>query len=115
MIDNYSFAKEVDFNYIIEKLLKQGIEITLFWEHDKFKYNLNTGMKSHLYIFEENGNYCYEGRYKKTGTFFDLYELYDIVSSCMCGRDFGNQRWIDLLVESGYLTKTIETKISYKV
>lgn len=99
---------------VIDKLLDEGIEITLKKENGIIKYDLNTGMKSGMII--SDGGYdtirC-EGRYERD-TIVDTYRavLWE-VKLCLCGRDFMNYYWEKLLIKEGLLTKTITTQVSY--
>jgi hypothetical protein len=101
------------FQEIISRLLDEKIKITIFKEDGLIWYDLNTGMKSHLYIADD-GEFKYKGRYDKEGEFETFGELLRIVSGCRHGRDFANEDWMNLLVKEELLEKVVETKITYK-
>jgi hypothetical protein len=101
------------FQKIISRLLDEKITITIFKEDGLIWYDLNTGMKSHLYIADD-GEFKYKGRYDKEGEFETFEDLLSIVSGCRYGRDFANEDWMNLLVKEELLEKVVETKITYK-
>lgn len=107
---------KIEFDAIIEQLLQDGIEITLRWDNGRIIYDLNTGMKSHLYIAwdsVEDAIRCW-GRYGHESTVDSFQSLLWKVKGCMHGRDFANAAWIDLLVKHGILKATVTTTVTYE-
>jgi hypothetical protein len=105
-----------EFDSLIETLVNKDIEITMkLWE-GKIVYDLNTAMKSHLLLrYDEADKECiYYGRYDATGSVSNYNNLLREVKGCLHGRDFGNQAWIDLLVEEGVLEVEVTTTRTFK-
>lgn len=109
---------------LIKDVLKHGIEITLLLdEHGDVMYDVSTHAKSHLYIkpaphdetlHESEIEFIGYGRYDKTYTIQNSIEsLGFTVAECMCGRDFVNVAWAELLVEFGILRKKTKTTVTY--
>ena len=95
----------MSFQEMIEELVHRGIEVTLMKVNEHIWYNLNTGMKSHLWIRPGSfGVNFYEARYDESGTFTDLDELFQIAKNCMHGRDYLHHGWQKVLVEEGLIT-----------
>lgn len=88
-----------EFYKILSDLLNRGLEITLFAEDKVIWHNLNTGMKSHLYIRFEESKQCivYRARYDETGVITDWEDLMTVVRGCDYGRGFANHVWQDIL------------------
>lgn len=106
----------IEFDGIILRLVKAGIEITLRWDDNKMIYDLNTGMKSHLHIFWDQDSesiHCL-GRYNHQATVDTWESLLRQVKYCMHGRDFANFNWIGLLIEAGILEEIVSTTVSYR-
>lgn len=104
-----------EFDDIIRQLLQSGIQITLRWDNDRIIHDLNTGMKSHLYIaWDESVEAirCW-GRYDHEATVDSFNGLLWEVKNCMHGRDFADAAWIDLLVNNGILTRHVTTTVTY--
>ncbi len=81
---------------ILEKLLDEGIDINLSKTDGTTWYNLNTGMKSDLYIAEVDNQFVYKARYGVEGNFEDYHDLLYIAKSCLHGRDFADYNWLKL-------------------
>lgn len=94
-----------EFDTLIETLVTKGIEITIKLDTGKIVYDLNTAMKSHLYLhYDAKENLCrYFGRYENEGIIADYNDLLWEVKGCLHGRDFGDTVWIDLLIEERVL------------
>ena len=101
------------FEKIIGKILDAGIEIKLTKEDGFLWYNLNTMMKSDLSVSKHDGKFFYKTRYSD-GNFEDYEDVLFLAKECLCGRDFANEKWIDLLKKEGVLQVITETKVSYK-
>lgn len=98
---------------IIEKLLDAEIEITLTKKDGVVWYNLNTQMKSGLSVSKQKNEFFYKARYSE-GNFEDYEDVLFLAKECLHGRDFANEKWIDLLKKEGVLQVETETKVSYK-
>jgi 3-isopropylmalate dehydratase small subunit len=105
-----------EFDSLIENIVKKDIEVTVkLWNKDVV-YDLNTEMKSHLYLrYDAVDKQCiYYGRYDDTGLISDYNNLLRQVKKCLHGRDFGNQAWIDLLVDERVLEVEVTTTRTFK-
>lgn len=98
----------------IERLVNEGIEITLKMDK-KFGlyFDLDTQAKSHLHLYKTEDGWLARCRYWE-----DQIEDFDGILSnvhrCLYGRDFMNQKWLDLLVKEGYLERVVQTSVSYR-
>ena len=102
------------FEEMIDKLLDNDIEITLKKENGVVWYDLNTGMKSHLWISKSpnpggDETAISQGRYEHRGSIDTWSDLLDEVKGCLHGRDFMSADWQDLLVKEGRLTVKTKT------
>lgn len=88
-----------EFNEMIEKVLTQGIEITMTMDQDTkiVWYNMNTHMKSELNIAYDGEKCIFKARYNHTGIIESYDDLLNEVSECQHGRDFGNEKWLNIL------------------
>lgn len=109
------------FEEMIYKLLDNGIEITLKKQDGVVWYDLNTGMKSHLWIAKSpnpggDETAISQGRYDHKGSIDTWSDLLWEVKGCLHGRDFMAGSWQDLLVAEGMLkvTKTTTTTVNYQ-
>lgn len=94
-----------EFDQIIFDLVAKGIEITMKMDKSNMVYDLNTNMKSHLYLHWDIDNNCCIcwGRYGHEAIVYDYKNLLLEVKNCIKDRDFGNPNWLDLLVKEGVL------------
>lgn len=107
------------FEEIIDKLLDNGIEITLKKQDGVVWYDLNTGMKSHLWITKDedyaDGPFAkYQARYDESGTIRGWSDLMWVAKQCKYGYDFINTSWCELLVKEGMLQVITKTTVSYE-
>lgn len=88
-----------EFNEMIEKVLTQGIEITMTMDQDTkiIWYNMNTRMKSEFDIAYDGEKCIFKARYNHTGVIESYDDLLDEVRDCQHGRDFGNETWFKIL------------------
>jgi len=104
----------MNFDQIIDRLLDEGIEIRLLKVDGLRWYDLNTGMKSGLWIAQgADGSYLYQGRYE-ADEFSDYKDLLSVVKKCRHGGDYANSKWLDLLTAEGLLTKVTQTVVTYE-
>ncbi len=92
------------FEELIDKLLDNGIEITLIKKEGVVWYDLNTQMKSDLLVAKpldsEHGEIAItQGRYGHEGVIYDWSCLVKEVRGCLHGRDFMNGAWQELLMK----------------
>lgn len=80
---------KTEFDQMIMEVVTKVTDVEIFSRDGKIWYNMNTQMKSGLYItFDEKDNVCrFEARYSE-GTIEDFDDLVSEVRNCMCGRDF---------------------------
>lgn len=81
----------------IKWAMDNDMELTL----EKDCINLNTGMKSGLRLFYEQGLYVAKMRYDETRVISTFWDLYLAVKGCMHGRDFMSGR-ISKLHDQGF-------------
>jgi len=99
-----------------------GIEMCLDRETGEVYYDLKSGAKSHLHLYEGfvvKGRYGYENRLDiaEYTTVSDVMgELFLEFKKCFYGRDFYNPDWMELGVMLGLVEKkvTTTTHVSYK-
>lgn len=110
---------------VVKELTKMGLsDIKLNYDkgRDLFYWDLNTGCKSHLHLFED---WHVEGRYNHSNKFsvVELANLEDILcwlfyefKGCRYGRDFYNQEWMEIGVQLGCVKKKVQahTTINYE-
>lgn len=110
------FQKSEKFNALINMLLDECIPINLLKKHNDsaFYYDLNTGAKSHIHIKYAGENHWGEeiimlyGRYKEEEMELTDDPAMDVRYLCflfksfaMCGRDYANSCWFDLMKKHG--------------
>lgn len=104
---------------LVNYLLENNIKLTIFYPTNIEKHeitsdekvlfiDLNTYMKSDVYIYEYKGNVYADTRYKTGLRIENLHDLLDCASDAICGRDFMSYNWQVLLEKEGYIE--IETK-----
>lgn len=97
-------------------LAKKGITTSLLYssEEDQFYIDLNTGAKSHLYLYEDG---TLVGRYKKFGKLdWNQHDLESVVydlcyqfTQSLCGRSYYNGEWknlcdsLEFTIPKGYI------------
>lgn len=106
----------VTINDIIRTLATHISDITVnyYESRDMLGYNLNTGAKSDLVLFED---LTYAGRYDYIKGEIDaetvtdaLVKLFFAFETCICGRDYYNKEWKELGVKLSLVEKVVETK-----
>jgi len=85
--------KREEFDAIIDKLLDEGIQVTLSKVDDIRVYDLNTGMKSGLAIHFVDDQAVWNGRYEASGNFESYDDLLYVVRDCRYGRPFADAAW----------------------
>lgn len=104
------------FNQLLNRIIDSGMTIELTKVDGNIAYEIQTGAKSNLTIYEVVGDdaICYyKNRYSEgiCNSYEDfLYEL----KGCLCSRDYASQVFFDFLEQEGVFEKVIETKVSYK-
>lgn len=89
---------------IIEEIVKSGVEVTIGYNRQKERayYDLNTQMKSHLHIYEDNSdNIIVEGRYDYIAHVDDLSDVMYQIKYCNHGRGFYNPQYQNLFDRFG--------------
>lgn len=105
----------MDFVDIIDRLLNEGIEITLKKIDGNVWYDLNTGMKSHLWIAPAtNGEFKFSTRYSEGVEELDINQLLHLARHCLHGRDYMNGNWQRLLEKEGLIETETVTRIVIK-
>lgn len=104
---------------LLTYLLDNDIELTLspksnnpehcLMPNEKLVYvDLNTNMKSHIYLYEHEGGVYADMRYEKGVKIESLSDLLYCATDAICGRDFMSYNWQVLLEKEGYIK--VETK-----
>jgi hypothetical protein len=98
----------------VEILVDAGIPVTID-KSDKLGiyFNLNLESKSHLYLFERDGEWFADMRYDKQIKIESWNDLMWAAKDGMHGRDFIHYKWEELLVKEGVLRVDIQTTKSY--
>lgn len=94
-------------------LLNAGIEVSMHYDREKKLWyaDLNTGAKSHMYLYDDGKIITLEKRYNEKDQLnyeFDN-SMEDILNfycynfvSCIKGRSFANENWVAFAKERGY-------------
>lgn len=90
-----------NFNKLLEKIVRAGVDVEMTMLNDRIVYNLNTDMKSHLFVWfnVDESRAEYSSRYDD-GYIDNEGDLLSIVDSCQAGRDYGNPRWFEILYKN---------------
>ena len=98
----------------VEQLVDAGIPVTID-KSDKLGiyFNLNLESKSHLYLFERDGEWFADMRYDTQIKIESWNDLMWAAKDGMHGRDFIHYKWEELLVKEGVLKVDIQTTKSY--
>lgn len=105
----------MDFVDIIDRLLNEGIEITLKKIDGNVWYDLNTRMKSNLLISPTtNGEFKYSTRYVDGCEELDWDNLMQLAVKCLCGREYMAGDWHRLLEKEGLIETETVTRIVIK-
>ena len=83
---------------ILEPALEKGLEVSV----GKEAVDVNTGMKSHCHLKEEDGVIKAFCRYDVVETVESWEDLLSVVADCECRKGFGSRYWFELLEEAGY-------------
>lgn len=98
----------------VEKLVDAGIRVTLEKNEDIGVYfDLNLQSKSHLHLFNKNGDWYVKMRYDEQHMIKSWEDLLYAAKDGMHGRDFINYEWEQLLVHEGVLVVHSTTTKSY--
>ena len=98
----------------VEQLVDAGIPVTID-KSDKLGiyFNLNLESKSHLYLFECDGEWFADMRYDTRIKIESWNDLMWAAKGGMHGRDFIHYKWEELLVKESVLKVNIQTTKSY--
>lgn len=95
-------------------LLNAGIEVSIHYDREKKVWyaDLNTGAKSHMYLYDDGGrNITLEKRYNEKDEFYYEFDnqMEDILNfycsnfiGCIKGRSFANEHWVAFAKQRGY-------------
>lgn len=89
---------------VVLLVLRNGgrVDLHLNKEHDYIEYNLNTGMKSGLSLYEKDNEVWAITRYDEDERMTDIDSILDTARDCLFGRDYAAYAWINILREHGY-------------
>lgn len=99
----------------VEHLVEAGVEVTIS-KNDKLGlyFDLNLQSKSHMYLHQVGDDWFVSMRYDEKYQIEDWNDLMYAAKKGMHGRDFIHHKWAELLIKEGYLTKVVETTVTYK-
>ena len=101
-----------DFNALIYKMMEKDVNVSLLLIGDDIWYDLNTGMKSILYITpHEDNTIRYADRYNSgvVGTTWPAILM--LAKQCLYGRDYMHSAWQAILIEEGLIKLETTTKV----
>ena len=78
------------------------VDLILNKEQGYIEYNLNTGMKSGLSLYENDNKVWAITRYNKDEEMLDISNIVDTAHDCLCCRDYAAYAWINILKDHGY-------------
>ena len=101
---------------LIKDILRREIEVTLVLKGDTVLYDVNTKAKSHLYLEQQrDGSFIGHRRYNETTeSIVDIGDAAYAVKSCMYGKGYANQKWIDVMVDLGIIKRVETTVVTYE-
>ena len=83
---------------ILEPALERGLELRV----GKDCVDVNTGMKSHCYLQEEDDKIVAFCRYGVKEGIENYTDLLLVVDACWAGRDYANSIWFNILRPEGH-------------
>ena len=86
---------------LIQSMLKEGLVFHLGSNNEGIYLDLQTGMKSHAYLYYENDKYLLRMRYNNEATVETLEDIAYWIKDCLQGRDFMNGSWAGI-VDKGF-------------
>ena len=98
---------------VIKELCKMGLGIQVQYcaDTDSLEYDLNTGAKSELRLYEDftvKGRYSYENKIDCNQELTDiLCDLFWEFRNCLHGREYCNNDWNEIGVKLGCIKKTV--------
>ena len=78
------------------------VDLILNKEYGYIEYNLNTGMKSGLRLYEKDNEVWTITRYNKEERMTEIDDILDTARDCLCHRDYAAYAWIKILKDYGY-------------
>lgn len=79
-----------------------SVDLRLNAEQGYIEYNLNTGMKSGLSLYEKDNEVWAVTRYDADERMTDIDSILDTARDCLFGRDYAAYAWINILRKHGY-------------
>jgi hypothetical protein len=91
-------------NEAVLLVLRNGgrVDLHLNKKQGYIEYNLNTGMKSGLSLYEKDNKVWAITRYDEDERMTDIDSILDTARDCLFGRDYAAYAWINILREHGY-------------
>ena len=85
----------------VELVLRNGgsVSLELNKERGLIEYDLHTGMKSGLSLYEKDGEVWAITRYDEDDLIISLSDVVYTARDCMCGRGYAAQAWLDIFKE----------------
>lgn len=99
------------------EILKAGVPVSIIYQNDEIWYDLNTGAKSHLHIRPtDDGKYAINTRYDGTQvvSIRGIVDVVRLVRQCMCGLDYVNDSWINLMIKHGAAEEVVIKTVKFK-
>jgi len=86
-------------------LISQGLELSFSRDAEQRVYlNLNTGMKSHCWLYFEDGSYVCRMRYDEVQEVKTLSDILYCIKNCKHRKDFMHSVWADIIEDDFYFT-----------
>lgn len=102
---------EAEFARLLMELAQAGIEPILKQKNGVVYADLDTRTKSGMYLHQD---LTVTGRYNEHDDVYSVKDLVCVFVSRYRTHDFGCDKWLDLAIKMGYLTKHVETKVTYR-
>ena len=78
-----------------------SVSLELNKEKGFIEYDLHTGMKSGLSLYEKDSEVWAITRYDEDALMINLGDVVCTALDCMCGRGYASQAWLDIFKEYG--------------
>jgi hypothetical protein len=94
-----------NFLALVKLIVTEGVTVTLSHSDGELLVDLNTGMKSHCYLYLQSDNRIRIDRRFNVSEVFDTISLREIcerVANCHHGRKFHNPEWVEVCKQAGH-------------
>ena len=84
-----------------------SVDLILNKEYGYIEYDLHTGMKSGLYLYEKDGKVWAITRYNEDEEMLDIDTIVGTANRCLCHCDYAALTWINIFKDYGYSVGSI--------